>query len=606
MTTRRGYQSILLLTLALLTACNSQSLATPEVIPKVSGVAIDSVIAPVETSTVAVTLSSAPASAVSAVAPTAAAEAVTAVPIKTIEPGTGEIDAFAQLDQVFKVRQDGQDRLQVPSQQRVLLGLGDGVDVDPQGWAILRYGDLWTAEVLRGASLQFNKLVGDRQNLAAEVRLRSGALFNNFDPAQVANLDMRVLGDLAMVVALNASVAVVEEDLTSLQWTVVLNAPPPLEMTGAPAETPSTLPTPLTGKAGTTPAQYNLVQVNANGVTTVASVGNAIWTAPVGPPSQPIAIDVALVEQWFSNLANGIPQPEIGEILLPPADLEANICAQPPLLEPNKPFDMEGVAVTLASESAFGPASYWVEDCNKDGLQDIAMRNGSLRLDFRGLPVRVRALDVPLINRMNGDAGFLAVLDPAVQEMDRQAPAALVGQEQLLSLRSAPGRPYHYADLTLKEGCFLGVSLTPPLADGAPGAPRRPATETFPVPGAQCQLAVGIGKSPRTFLRTGPGSDCPSTTALVQRGDVLAPLAQNPKGDWLLLKAPNGQQGWAPLTFLSCVDIRCLPIVKSPPPPRATETVAPIPVPVKPRPTSPAATPVPIVPTPASTVAPPV
>ena len=182
--------------------------------------------------------------------------------------------------------------------------------------------------------------------------------------------------------------------------------------------------------------------------------------------------------------------------MLPPADLEANICAQPPLLEPDKPFDTKGVTVTLASESEFGPASYWVEDCNKDGLQDIAMRNGSLRLDFRGLPARVRALDVSLVNRVIGDAGFLAVLDPAVQEMDRQALAALVGQEQLLSLRSEPGRPYHYADLTLKEGCFLGLSLTPPEAGGAPGAPRRPAPETFPVPGAQCQLAVGLGSRP--------------------------------------------------------------------------------------------------------------
>ncbi len=162
-------------------------------------------------------------------------------------------------------------------------------------------------------------------------------------------------------------------------------------------------------------------------MTRSAYSGYSIWTAPVGSPSPPIAVDLTQVAQWSLNLANGIPQPEIGEILLPPADLEANICAQPPLLEPDKPFDTKGVTVTLASESEFGPASYWVEDCNKDGLQDIAMRNGSLRLDFRGLPARVRALDVSLVNRVIGDAGFLAVLDPAVQEMDRQALAALVG-----------------------------------------------------------------------------------------------------------------------------------------------------------------------------------
>ena len=271
MTTRRGYQSILLLTLALLTACNSQSLATPEVSPNVSSVAIGSVIAPVETSTVAVTLSTAPASEVSAVAPTVAAEGVTAVPIATIDPGTGDIDALAQLDKVFKVRQDGQDRLEVPSQQRVLLGLGDGVDVDRQGWVILRYGDLWTAEVLRGASLQFKKLIGDRQNLAAEVRLRSGALFNNFDPAQVANLEMRVQGDLAMVVALNTSVAVVEEETTPLQWTIVLSAPV------------------ATGPAGA-------VEVTANGVTRSANSGYSIWTAPVGSPSPPIAVNLTQVD----------------------------------------------------------------------------------------------------------------------------------------------------------------------------------------------------------------------------------------------------------------------------------------------------------------------
>lgn len=205
------------------------------------------------------------------------------------------------------------------------------------------------------------------------------------------------------------------------------------------------------------------------------------------------------------------------------------------------------------------------------------MRNGSLRLDFRAVPARVRALDVSVVSWAGGASGYLAVMDPAAQEMNRQTPAARLGSEQLVSLRSEPGYPYHYADLTLKQGCFLGFSLTPPQAGGAAGAPRRPAAETFPIPGAQCELAGGLRMPKRTFLRTGPDDLYPPST-LVEQGELLAPLGQNPQGTWLQVKAPNGKLGWTSLAFLSCVDIRCLPVIESAPPPVPTATPAPLPV----------------------------
>jgi hypothetical protein len=46
------------------------------------------------------------------------------------------------------------------------------------------------------------------------------------------------------------------------------------------------------------------------------------------------------------------------------------------------------------------------------------------------------------------------------------------GQVETLSLRAE--LPYHYAQLSLDNGCFLGLSLTPPDANGGPGAPRSP------------------------------------------------------------------------------------------------------------------------------------
>jgi hypothetical protein len=39
-------------------------------------------------------------------------------------------------------------------------------------------------------------------------------------------------------------------------------------------------------------------------------------------------------------------------------------------------------------------------------------------------------------------------------------------------------QPYHYAELEMQAGCFLGLSLTPPSPDGTPGAPR-PAVENW-------------------------------------------------------------------------------------------------------------------------------
>lgn len=544
---------MLLLALALLTACTGQLPAAPEARPSLPAGETALSVAPVATPTAGATLLAPQAPAASPLPPT-----VAATPPAPFDPGTGDIGATAERDAVFTLRQSATERQPVPWKQTAFLAMGDGVDVDRQGWAILRYKDLWTAEVLRGASLTVRKVAGDPQNLATEVRLRSGALFNRLDPAQVANLELVVEGDLARVVALNAQVAVVEEETTPLQWTIVLSP---------------------TGGVSST------VQVTVDGTPKALDPGEAIWAAPNGSLSSPIAVDLAAVEQWRQNQANGVEQPEIGEILLLPADLEANVCAQRPWLEPNQPFDLDGIAVTLAPESAYGPAMYTVEDCNGDGLMDIAMQNGSLRLDFRALPARVRAVDVPLVSRAGANGGFLAVLDPAAQELERQAPAGPAGQEQLLSLRSAPGYPYHYAELTLKDGCFLGVSLTPPEADGSPGAPRSPALETGPAPGAQCQLAEDVRKPPRTQLRTGPGAAYPSASVLVQRGEELAPLAQNPTGDWLLLRAPTGEQGWVPLSYLSCVEIRCLPIVKPPPPP--DPTVTPVPTPTRPQPTQP-------------------
>ena len=140
-------------------------------------------------------------------------------------------------------------------------------------------------------------------------------------------------------------------------------------------------------------------------------------------------------------------------------------------------MDMGGVSVAAEGESAFGRSKYTPMDCNGDGIDDLFVQNGIIRLDFRTLLNRVRGLDVTLMAGEKAASGSVTVFDPAVQPIARQSFDIPPGQGEIVSLRSE--EPYHYAEIAIADGCFLGFSLTPPDAGNGRSKPVA-AVDTWP------------------------------------------------------------------------------------------------------------------------------
>ena len=79
-------------------------------------------------------------------------------------------------------------------------------------------------------------------------------------------------------------------------------------------------------------------------------------------------------------------------------------------------------------------------------------------------------------------------------------------------------------------------------------------------------------------VRTGPGITCKAVSALL-KDSVVPVLAKNRDGSWLLIRLPDGTNGWvaASVTNAASVDISSYSVATNPPvcPPPATATVTP-------------------------------
>jgi len=214
------------------------------------------------------------------------------------------------------------------------------------------------------------------------------------------------------------------------------------------------------------------------------SSGVARWVAPVGVPSAGVSYDVAAVNKWLDAVQRGDPVPEVGEVLWSHADVRMSTEAMTTTLQPGMVMDMGGVSVAAEEESSFGRAKYVPLDCNSDGIDDVFVQNGIIRLDFRNLLSRVRGLDVTLMAGVAPATGSVTVLDPAMQPIQRQGFEIAPSQGEIVSLRAE--QPYHYADIAIADGCFLGFSLTPPGPESARSKPI-PAVSVWPpvAPSAQ-------------------------------------------------------------------------------------------------------------------------
>lgn len=460
----------------------------------------------------------------------------------------GFAEADARRANVFS-RIAGQEN-PLPPGQPTQLRVGDSLRVDEGGYAILRFSDLVTVEILRQGDLEVRELAPDEQSPLVAFRQNAGTFANELQPGtNGAARRLEIQSDFATITATGTRFLLVRELNTPLEWLWTLEA-------GA-----------------------DDLTVTAGGVTRTATTGTAYWMAPIGPPSQQISIEPERVNGWLAALRAGTPQGEVGDVLWNPADVLLHTGEAGGEIVAGGTFALGNISVALAEESDSGPAVYEQRDCNGDGIPDIAMTNGKLLFDLRAEVGRVRAVDLTVSGLTSSDE--LRVFNPAYEALPNQTAILQRANDSILSVRSQARlgeQPFHYAELSLAAGCFLGISLTPPEVDGTPGAPR-PA-----IPDPRCIVsAAGLN------LRRGPDTVFAPPIRLLRRGDELIPLGRTASGGWIRVRTTDdGSEGWisANPQFVVCAaPVSGLVPLPAPPTPTPTSGGTPQPQPTTPSPT---------------------
>ena len=428
----------------------------------------------------------------------------------------------------------------LPPGQPTQLRVGDSLRVDEGGYAILRFSDLVSVEILRQGNLQVRELSLDEQSPLIAFGQSAGTFSNELKSAQNgAARRLEIQTDFATITATGTRFLLVRELNTPLEWLWAIEA----------AE--------------------NDLTVTTEGVTRSAPGGTAYWMAPIGPPSQPITIEPDRVKAWLEALRAGTPQGEVGDALWKPADMLLHTGEVTGEVVAGGTIRLGDFPVTLAAEGAKAPAVYAQEDCNQDSIPDIAITDGKLLFDLRAAAGRVRAVDLTVAGL--GQSDELRVFNPAYEPLNQPSQIFQRTNDSILSVRSQASlgeQPFHYAELSMADGCFLGLSLTPPEADSAPG-PARPA-----IPDPLCIVsAAGLN------LRRGPDTAFAPPIRLLRRGDELIPLGRTANGGWIRVQTTDdGSEGWisANPQFVVCVaPVSSLSPLAAPPTPTVGATPEP-------------------------------
>jgi hypothetical protein len=347
------------------------------------------------------------------------------------EPGSSEIGVEVARERVSIV-QAGQEQ-EVPLTEQVSMQVGQSVVLDETGRAILQFGDLLTLEIFQGGQVEVQEFSPDRVVIMAAAPSGGTAVA---DLTATTDPDTRVdiQTTFGTVSATNGRFAMVHGANSPLAWVLGLEA--------------------IEGD----------VQIKAGNRTQAVTGGQAYWITAEGEIGPTVTLTRG-VEAWLNGVRNNATQPQLGEILLPPANVAIDSRSINRLPPPGEPLELinevQGIVkLTLDPEGIFGSPIYSLVDCNSDGAQDLAIQNGVLVLDFSQVLARVQGLDVAIFNRDQPGTGLLKGLDPAGIEIDQQQLQVGEGLLQTLSLRA--DQPYHLAELAVSDACFLGVTLTPP------------------------------------------------------------------------------------------------------------------------------------------------
>ncbi|NOZ48952.1 MAG: hypothetical protein GXP37_02750 [Chloroflexi bacterium] len=448
-------------------------------------------------------------------------------PVTSAPPTTSTALAEARRDQVQTVASNGA-RKTLPASSKIVLHVGEGIDVDTSGSALIKFADLLVVEVTRHGSLQLQEYHVDDESALVDLLQATGVLLGNFNPQKDINRRLSIDADFAQIEVTGTRFLIAHEENNPLLWVVALDA------------------------------GSDDLRVTAGGATRGIVTGRALWVAPVGEPSAGIKVAPKIVEEWAAALLDGRDQPALGEVIWPQADVLAPTSSVSRLPEPGEPFEMNGVSLTLSPRGMNGNPGYGLNDCNGDGIDDIVMDQGMITFDFRNVLARVHSLDVTVRNYADPGSGVLRAFDPERDEIAHRLITAGPDEFEVLDLRSSDeGQIYHYATLSMTAGCFLGFSLTPPTAgsDAPPRsavpletllAPEKITPETTPLSDllAYAPTLVEGNKIECAYENIGKGSVTESAVLLimlvngerVSYGTISTPIAPGGSG-WLRSQA---------------------------------------------------------------------
>ncbi|MBP7961077.1 MAG: SH3 domain-containing protein [Caldilineaceae bacterium] len=477
---------------------------------------------------------------------------------KTSSPADIFVQANAGRNNVtVQVGGGGSSQPLLPAQSAQLF-TGDSVDVDTSGQAILRFSDFLTVEVLRDGDLVVRELDLADQSALAVFGQSGGAFVNDMAPGS-GDVKRRVTveTEFATITATGTRFMIAKEANSPLEWVFGLDA--------------GVDDLYVQAKNDADPANRKPVES-----------GMARWIAPLGEPSAGIAYDVQKVNAWLKTMKSGGEVPEVGTVLWPTADMRIDLESVPKEDVRGKTVDIGGIATSMAASTEFGTPSYTWTDCNADGIEDMLMENGVIDWDFRTLTNRVSALDVTLVAFDGTAEGTVQTFDPAQNVIARKAFKLREGQGDVISMRA--DQPYHYARLTLAKGCFLGISLTPPQADGTDAAPQpavdvwppalTPPTRPTPISANTCEIVYA--GSDGLNLRAGPGVAYDPPITPLYAGVILEPLARSADGGWIqVIVTGKDLKGWVSSgrAYVRCEqNIADLPVGRAPATPTPTPT----------------------------------
>ena len=363
----------------------------------------------------------------------------------TPEVVNGQISATARNNQVNILR--GGDATQaelLAAPNNGQLAVGDGIDVDDTGYAQLVFPDLFVVEIMRDGALIVQQAQLDENNAIVSLSQVGGAILNDFNADEALDRRFVIETEFARITATGTQFLIAREAKTPLEWIVALDAAP------------------------------QTLYVYADGITKTVNSNEARWVSPIGEPSPAFNAQMSNMSQWVQNLREGTAVAELGEVIWSSPNETSYSADLPAELKIGEPFMFGNTAVTLQPGG-----TYRRLQCNGDGITDIYVENGSILFDLRPVTARVRAFDVTVQNYAEPGQNSLRGYNPAgvandnllVETANRQ------GQKswEVLSLRS-PEEPFHFAELRLTQGCFLGLAMV------APDAPPQAAVADIPNP----------------------------------------------------------------------------------------------------------------------------